>query len=67
MIKLTREDWCEIYYALELKCLRVRHAGYGVEDMPGQDAAWLAHLEAIMDRIGPDGDQAASAGVDRVG
>jgi hypothetical protein len=38
MISLTREDWAEIYYALESKSLALRHGKYGSEDEPGQDA-----------------------------
>lgn len=65
MITLTREDWCEIYYALEAKSLALRQGKYGPEDEPGQDAEWIAHLEAVKKTIGPDGTIAATAGVDR--
>jgi hypothetical protein len=65
MISLTREDWCEIYYALEAKSLALREGKYGPEDEPGQDAKWIAHLEAVRDKIGPDGSSAAHRGVAR--
>lgn len=64
MISLTREDWCEIYNALETKLLALRQGKYGPEDEPGQDARWIAHLEAIKRKIGPDGDRAARKGVE---
>jgi hypothetical protein len=65
MIILTREDWAEIYYALEAKGLALREGKYGSEDEPGQDAKWLAHLDAVLAKIGPDGTAAASEGVAR--
>lgn len=70
---LAREDWIEIYYALESKLELVRgwsanEAGAGVgeersvsifEEGPhphaGDDAAWIAQLERIIEAIGPDG------------
>ena len=65
MISLTREDWAEIYYALETKALTLRQGRYEPEDTPGQDARWLAHLDAIKEKIGPDGSSAARAGIAR--
>jgi hypothetical protein len=65
MISLTREDWCEIYYALELKLQALRKGKYGTEDYAGQDAAWITHLDAILRKIGPDGRLAARDGVGR--
>ena len=65
MISLTREDWSEIYYALDTKSLAVRQGKYGLEDKPGDDAKWIAHLEAIKQKIGPDGANAVHEGVER--
>jgi hypothetical protein len=65
MISLTREDWAEIYYALETKSLALRQRNYGREDEPGQDAEWIAHIAAIRTKIGPDGTAAANEGVTR--
>ena len=65
MIILTREDWCEIYCALETKSLALRQGRYGPEDEPGQDAEWIAHIEAVKQAIGPDGAAAAQRGVAR--
>jgi hypothetical protein len=65
MISLTREDWSEIYYALEIKSLALRQGKYGPEDEPGQDAEWIAHIEAVKQKIGPDGASAANEGVER--
>jgi hypothetical protein len=61
MMSLTREDWSEIYYALEAKSLALRQGG--PEDEPGQDARWIAHLDAVREKIGPDGTSAAHEGV----
>jgi hypothetical protein len=63
MIKLTQEDWAEIYYALDTKTLAVRRGDYGPEDVLSRDAAWIAHREAIKERIGSDGSIAADEGV----
>ena len=65
MISLTREDWSEIYYALETKARALRQGKYGPEDKPGQDTEWIAHIEAVKQRIGPDGNTAAQRGVAR--
>jgi len=65
MISLTREDWSEIYYALETKSLMLRQGKYGSEDKPGQDAKWIAHIDALRAKIGPDGTAAAHEGVAR--
>jgi len=65
MISLTREDWSEIYYALETKSLALRQGRYGQEDRPSQDAEWIAHIEAVKQTIGADGATAARRGVAR--
>jgi hypothetical protein len=65
MISLTREDWSEIYYALETKSLALRQGKYGPEDEPGQDAEWIDHIEAVRGKIAPDGVKAALKGVGR--
>jgi hypothetical protein len=66
MINLTREDWSEIYYSLGLKSLALRQGRYGQEDKPGQDAEWITHIEAVREKIGPDGATAALEGVERI-
>jgi hypothetical protein len=43
--KLTKEDWIEIYYALDTKAYNIY-----------EDAKWAAHLRNIMEKIGPDGE-----------
>jgi hypothetical protein len=65
MIILTREDWAEIYYALETKSLALRQGRYEPEDTSGEDARWLAHLDAIREKIGLDGISAARDGIAR--
>jgi hypothetical protein len=47
---LTKEDWEEIYYALEYK--RWTHPAVVI------DKQWQAHIKYIMDEIGPDGEYA---------
>jgi len=66
MISLTREDWSEIYYALETKSLALRQGKYRPEDEPGQEADWITHIEAVREKIGPDGATAALEGVERI-
>ena len=65
MISLTREEWCEIYYAIELKSRAIRKGKYGTEDHRGQDADWVTHLDLIIKKIGPDGRLAAREGIER--
>ena len=65
MIKLTSEDWREIYYALDTKARLVMEGTYHPEDRPGEDAQWIAHIKRIMKEIGDDGTDAARDGVDR--
>ena len=67
MIKLRHEDWREIYYAIELKSRALRQRKYGTGDYAGQDAAWIAHLDAILRKIGPDGRLASLKGAARSG
>jgi hypothetical protein len=67
MISLTREDWSEIFYALESKALAVRRGRYGSEDASGEDFKWIAHLDELRQMIGPDGAKAAREGVGPVG
>jgi hypothetical protein len=63
MIRLTRNDWVEIYYALDTKLLALRQGNYSPEDILGQDDAWLVHLEKIKKKIGVDGSACANKGV----
>jgi hypothetical protein len=65
MVVLSREDWAEIYYALETKLSALKLGKYGSEDHSGLDTEWIAHIEAIKERIGPDGLDAALRGVKR--
>lgn len=65
MIRLTRKDWAEIYYALETKSQALRQGKYGSENKVREDADWIAHLEDVKRAIGPDGATAAQRGVAR--
>jgi hypothetical protein len=57
MNNLTREDWIEIYYALTSKQASVDSGNYGDDDERiGEIAEWSKHLETIIDKIGPDGE-----------
>ena len=59
MIDLSREDWAEIYYALDSKVNLIAEGS--PKDRLSQ--RWIKHLEAIKDAIGPDGETAADDGV----
>ncbi|HVN91219.1 MAG TPA: hypothetical protein VMT61_15515 [Candidatus Binataceae bacterium] len=63
MLKLTHDDWAEIYYALESKLDELRQGRLGNELEKGEDKKWVLHLEAIKKLIGPDGSSAAFLGV----
>ena len=67
MIGLSRDDWSEIFYALESKYLAVKRGRYGSEDASGADAKWIAHFDELRRKIGPDGAKAAREGVAPVG
>lgn len=63
MVKLTREQWAEIYYALDSKAGLIENGDYGAcdhgEDCTEQcDETWVKDLRAIMAAIGPDGSNA---------
>lgn len=51
MITITKEEAAEIYYALESKI---------VSGLAGSDKKWKADLEAIMEKIGEDGENLIS-------
>jgi len=59
MIDLSREDWAEIYYALDSKVNLIAEGS--PKDRLSQ--RWIKHLEAIKEAIGPDGETAADEGV----
>lgn len=54
MLELTKDDWVEIYYALESKAIAIDHGAYA--DCGKMKKEWIAHLRGIMDKIGPDGE-----------
>ena len=63
MIDLSRQDWAEIYYALDSKVNLI------AESSPKDRLSkrWIKQLEAIKDAIGPDGETAADEGVNPQG
>ncbi len=62
MIALNGKDWAEIYYAVDAKLNALRQGSYGSEFQPGEDARWIAHLQAIKRKLGPDGIRAGKQG-----
>jgi hypothetical protein len=53
MDKLTKEDWTEIYYAIETKLTKVEQGEYGF--CKAETNKWKRHLGEIMNKIGLDG------------
>jgi hypothetical protein len=56
--RLTRKDWDEIYFALDLKADEVAAGRYdevpGEADMVGSETfRWAVHLRIIIGKIGP--------------
>ena len=51
-MNLTKDQWAEIYYALQDKKRSPTVEG---------DGTWIAHLDEIIDEIGPDGETASKA------
>ena len=58
-VAMSAEDWSEIYYALETKKGLIEDGVYKSEE----DAVWAAHLQEIVDKIGPDGQDAFDNGI----
>ena len=50
MNEFTKEDWVEIYYALDSKAARVRDGEYSADK--NLSKKWSAHLREIMEKIG---------------
>ena len=63
MIDLSRQDWAEIYYALDSKVNLIAEGS--PRDRLSKRS--IKQLEAIKDAIGPDGETAASEGVNPQG
>ena len=59
MIDLTRQDWAEIYYALDSKVNLIAQGS----PKDRLSKRWIKQLEAIKEAIGPDGETAANEGV----
>ncbi len=57
-MKLTKEDWAEIYNAVDTKLGRVRAGDYGEDE---QAEEWADHLLSIEHKIGDDGQEACNA------
>ena len=66
MVTLTQKDWAEIYYALDTKLLAIKSDFYR-EGRSDENSAWIAHLNRIKRRIGPDGKFATRANGSRKG
>jgi hypothetical protein len=67
-VQLTRDEWTEIYYALQTKLERLLEGEYLDPDIPAErqrqhHLAWAAQLSRLLETIGPDGRAAASRGV----
>jgi len=66
-MKLTKEDWVEIYAALESKERLIERGDYGEGDHPSDNDKWRAHLNLIMEKIGGDGQEACNSHDELVG
>lgn len=51
---LSKEDWIEIYYALDTKKSQIEKGEFSMDDR-ADSVAWAQHLRSIMQTIGPDG------------
>jgi len=56
-MKLTKDDWIEIYAALESKERLIERGDYGEGDHPSDNDKWRAHLNLIIEKIGGDGSK----------
>ena len=58
MIKLAREDWAEIYYALDSKVKMLELGEYGPTVDDDTDISdWAKHLRRILKKIRPEGER----------
>ena len=63
-IRLEASDWQEIYYALLDKANGIMLGKYGAKNEDGvNDKAWIAQLQRVARKIGPDGKHAIKRGV----
>ena len=60
-IRLTEDDWMEIYYALQTNPLEITSGAY--DEKPGDNQQLINQLKAIQGKIGPNGELAAQQGV----
>jgi hypothetical protein len=61
MKELTKEDWVEIYYALDSKAKAVKDGEYTGDKAHAR--RWASHLREIMTKIGPDGENMTGGGL----
>ena len=57
---LTKEDWVEIYYALDSKAAGIKNGEYSADKKHARQ--WSSHLREIMTKIGPDGENMTGGG-----
>lgn len=50
-ISLTKEQWGEIYYALDTKARLIKDGFYGPEEKRGANKRWIEDIQEIMTRI----------------
>lgn len=63
-VLLTAEDWIEISCALNSKVVRLEDGEYGSLQADDRECIdWSNHLQSIMEKIGPDGQDAYRCGV----
>ena len=54
--QLTQDDWIEVAAAVDHYKRAIAGGNLGPEFQRGEDRRWIAHLEAIQEAIGPDGE-----------
>lgn len=50
-IKLSKEQWIEIYYALDTKINLMKDGFFGPEDKRGDNKRWAEDMKEIMELI----------------
>ena len=50
-ISLTKEQWAEIYYALDTKAHLIKDGFFGPEEKRGQNKRWIEDMKEIMTTI----------------
>ena len=50
-LSFTKEQWAEIYYALDTKTHLIKDGFYGPEEKRGANKRWIEDIQELLTRI----------------